>query len=235
MRDFNTNYLPDIFTGTCLETGKFYIYNINNPIDPITGHWRELSADISAWIQTSEVTDSDGNTITTTIVGGIETTVKKDPSGNVIERTGTIGGVTTKTEIDAGGNAHSSVGDKVVSGTKTESKTSTDVDSDGNPVTIVEIIESTPNGTKKIISTETTKPDGGKVVQTETIHGGSDGVDVGAATGLRETTTFDPGGNIVDNKTQDTSYVNGEEELWATEEDIDDLYGSLLGGLGWIL
>ena len=37
--------MPDIFTATCKETGKFYIYNKNNEIDEILGKWRELSLD----------------------------------------------------------------------------------------------------------------------------------------------------------------------------------------------
>ena len=37
--------MPDIFTATCKETGKFYIYNKNNEIDETLGKWRELSLD----------------------------------------------------------------------------------------------------------------------------------------------------------------------------------------------
>ena len=35
--------MPDIFTATCKETGKFYIYNKSNEIDETLGKWRELS------------------------------------------------------------------------------------------------------------------------------------------------------------------------------------------------
>ena len=35
--------MPDIFTATCKETGKFYIYNKNNEVDETLGKWRELS------------------------------------------------------------------------------------------------------------------------------------------------------------------------------------------------
>ena len=37
--------MPDIFTATCKETGKFYIYNKSNEIDETLGKWRELSLD----------------------------------------------------------------------------------------------------------------------------------------------------------------------------------------------
>ena len=37
--------MPDIFTATCKETGKFYIYKKNNEVDETLGKWRELSID----------------------------------------------------------------------------------------------------------------------------------------------------------------------------------------------
>ena len=37
--------MPDIFTATCKETGKFYIYNKNNEVDETLGKWREISID----------------------------------------------------------------------------------------------------------------------------------------------------------------------------------------------
>ena len=37
--------MPDIFTATCKETGKLYIYNKNNEVDETLGKWRELSID----------------------------------------------------------------------------------------------------------------------------------------------------------------------------------------------
>jgi hypothetical protein len=33
--------IPDIFTATCAETGKLYIFNINNEVDETLGKWRE--------------------------------------------------------------------------------------------------------------------------------------------------------------------------------------------------
>ena len=37
--------MPDIFTATCKETGKLYIYNKNNEVDETLGKWREISID----------------------------------------------------------------------------------------------------------------------------------------------------------------------------------------------
>ena len=42
--------MPDIFTATCKETGKFYIYNKNNEIDETLGKWRELSIDSDDYV-----------------------------------------------------------------------------------------------------------------------------------------------------------------------------------------
>ena len=40
--------MPDIFTATCKETGKLYIYNKNNEVDETLGKWRELSGGASS-------------------------------------------------------------------------------------------------------------------------------------------------------------------------------------------
>ena len=42
--------MPDIFTATCKETGKFYIYNKSNEIDETLGKWRELSLDCDDYV-----------------------------------------------------------------------------------------------------------------------------------------------------------------------------------------
>ena len=42
--------MPAIFTETCKETGKFYIYNKNNEVDEILGKWRELSIDSDDYV-----------------------------------------------------------------------------------------------------------------------------------------------------------------------------------------
>ena len=40
---YSPNYLPNLFHTMCEETGKIYVYNVNNDNDPVLGKWRELS------------------------------------------------------------------------------------------------------------------------------------------------------------------------------------------------
>lgn len=42
MVSYSPNYLPNIFHAMCEETGKMYVYNVNNDIDPVLGRWRVL-------------------------------------------------------------------------------------------------------------------------------------------------------------------------------------------------
>lgn len=64
--------MPDIFTATCKETGKLYIYNKSNEIDEILGKWREAggsscncqeetnTVDFSTWSEYSTGIEVDG-------------------------------------------------------------------------------------------------------------------------------------------------------------------------------
>ena len=47
--------MPDIFTATCKETGKFYIYNKNNETDETLGKWRELSLDGADYAKKTDI------------------------------------------------------------------------------------------------------------------------------------------------------------------------------------
>ena len=42
MKNVVDSTLPDIFTATCLETGKLYIYKKDNAVDETLGKWREI-------------------------------------------------------------------------------------------------------------------------------------------------------------------------------------------------
>ena len=42
MVSYSPNYLPNIFHAMCEETGKMYVYNVNNDEDPDLGRWRVL-------------------------------------------------------------------------------------------------------------------------------------------------------------------------------------------------
>ena len=64
--------MPDIFTATCKETGKFYIYNKNNEVNETLGKWREVgvsscdcqeetdTVDFSTWSEYSTGIEVDG-------------------------------------------------------------------------------------------------------------------------------------------------------------------------------
>ena len=66
--------MPDIFTATCKETGKFYIYNKNNEVDETLGKWRELSLDsddyvTKTYVDTELVKKADTDHTHTTVNG----------------------------------------------------------------------------------------------------------------------------------------------------------------------
>lgn len=46
MVSYSPNYLPNLFHAMCEETGKMYVYNINNDIDPVLGKWREYGSGV---------------------------------------------------------------------------------------------------------------------------------------------------------------------------------------------
>ena len=48
MKNFNPNYLSDMYVTCCLEDGCVYVYNVANSVDPTTGKWRMLSGGTSA-------------------------------------------------------------------------------------------------------------------------------------------------------------------------------------------
>lgn len=42
MKDYNENYLPQVFIATCVEDGGIYIFNKGNDVDDTTGKWRKF-------------------------------------------------------------------------------------------------------------------------------------------------------------------------------------------------
>ena len=46
MVSYSPNYLPNLFHTMCEETGKMYVYNVNNDIDPVLGKWREYGSGV---------------------------------------------------------------------------------------------------------------------------------------------------------------------------------------------
>lgn len=58
MKDYNENYLPQVFIATCVEDGCIYIFNKGNLVDDITGKWRKFeggSADLLNYYNKTEV------------------------------------------------------------------------------------------------------------------------------------------------------------------------------------
>ena len=216
--------------------GTIYIKGMSttSTTDPTTGNTTDIFT--LGGITITTVTDGGGNVIsqTTDIPGGITGTTTTDPTTGEITTTGSIGGVTSITATDPSGNQYSKVGDKIVSGTKTDVTTTTTTDANGNPVTTTVTTTQTPNGTKRVTQTDSVDPTSGNTITTvETVSGGSDGVDVGRSDGTITTTETDSTGAVVSTDTGDIAYNNGEKEEFATKKDIDNSYNSILGGLGW--
>lgn len=216
--------------------GTIYIKGMSttSTTDPTTGNTTDVFT--LGGITITTVTDGGGNVIsqTTDIPGGITGTTTTDPTTGETTTTGSIGGVTSITATDPSGNQYSKVGDKIVSGTKTDVTTTTTTDANGNPVTTTVTTTQTPNGTKRVTQTDSVDQTSGNTITTvETVSGGSDGVDVGRSDGTITTTETDSTGAVVSTDTGDIAYNNGEKEEWATESDIDASYSSILGGLSW--
>ena len=58
MKDYNENYLPQVFIATCVEDGCIYIFNKGNSVDDTTGKWRKFeggSADLLNYYNKTEV------------------------------------------------------------------------------------------------------------------------------------------------------------------------------------
>lgn len=216
--------------------GTIYIKGMSttSTTDPTTGNTTDVFT--LGGITITTVTDGGGNVIsqTTDIPGGITGTTTTDPTTGETTTTGSIGGVTSITTTDPSGNQYSKVGDKIVSGTKTDITTTTTTDANGNPVTTTVTTTQTPNRTKRVTQTDSVNPTSGNTITTvEKVHGGSDGIDVGRSDGTITTTETDSTGAVVSTDTGDVAYNNGEKEEWATKKDIDNSYNSILGGLGW--
>lgn len=216
--------------------GAIYIKGMTttSTTDPTTGNTTDVFT--LGGITITTVTDGGGNVIsqTTDIPGGITGTTTTDPTTGEITTTGSIGGVTSITATDPSGNQYSKVGDKIVSGTKTDVSTTTTTDANGNLVTTIVTTTQTPNGTKRVTQTDSVDPTSGNTITTvEKVHGGSDGIDVGRSDGTITTTETDSTGAVVSTDTGDIAYNNGEKEEWATKQDVDNSYSSILGGLGW--
>ena len=175
----------------------------------------------------SGLTQDERDTINN-IVNNISFT--KDPTTGDVESV-EIAGAVIKPTKDAGGNTTSvKIGDVIVSGSETTTTTNSYTDVNGNPVTETTTTVKTSTDTTQTKVTNKINPDNGNSVEvTEVIKGGASGVNVGTASGTKQTVETDGTGSVVSNETKDISYANGVEELWATEDDVNDI----INGFGW--
>jgi len=86
MAAYNENYLPDMFICVNTETGKLYIYNRDNTVDPVLGKWRTFTgADVDVDLAESEdVSYTEPIEITTGVAEDIECTKTVTTVGNEI-------------------------------------------------------------------------------------------------------------------------------------------------------
>lgn len=208
-------------------------YSVTTTTDPGTG---EVTTTIinGGITRVEKKNPTTGETTTTTSIGEVKVEKKDDGSGNTTETT-SLGGAEVKTETDPSGNTSTSIGGKVVSGTKTETATTTTTDpGTGNTITTTVTTTKTPNGTEQKTETTTTDVSTGDVTKVvETLKGGSDGVDVGSASGEKTTTVSDSTGTVTSTSTEDVTYTNGEEDQWLTQEEADKNMEDITSDLGW--
>ena len=144
-----------------------------------------------------------------------------------------IGGAVIKETTDpVTGDTAVKIGDVIVSGKETVTTSSTSTDSNGNPVTETIVTVKTPTGTEQTKTVDSINPDNGNSVNTvEVIKGGSEGINVGSASGTKTTTETD-GTGVVDTKTEDVTYTNGIQDQWMTQEEVDNIINGF-STLGW--
>ena len=145
-----------------------------------------------------------------------------------------IGGAVIKETTDpVTGDTAVKIGDVIVSAKETVTTSSTTTDANGNPVT------KTVTTTKTSVNTEqTTVTDsidsatGNSVNVVETIKGGSNGVNVGSASGTKTTTETDGTGVVVSTEAEDVTYTNGIQDEWMTLSEVNDVIDGF-STLGW--
>ena len=175
----------------------------------------------------SGLTQAERDTINS-IVNNISFT--KDPTTGDVKSVEIAGAVIKPTKDSSGNTTSVKIGDVIVSGSETTTTTNSYTDANGNPVTETTTTVKTSTDTTQTKVTNKINPDNGNNVEvTEVIKGGASGVNVGTASGTKQTVETDGTGSVVSDETKDISYANGVEELWATEDDVNDI----INGFGW--
>ena len=141
-----------------------------------------------------------------------------------------IGGAVIKETTDSNGDTAVKIGDVIVSGKETVTTSSTITDGNGNPVTETTTTVKTPTDTEQTKTTDSIdSATGNSVNVVETIKGGSNGVNVGSASGTKTTTISDSTGVVISSETEDVSYTNGIQDEWMTLSEVNNI----IDGFGW--
>ena len=164
----------------------------------------------------------------------IATNIKfnKNASGDV--ESVLIGGAVIKETTDpVTGDTAVKIGDVIVSGKETVTTSSTTTDASGNPVNTTVTTIKTPTGTEQTKTVDSINPDNGNSIETvEILKGGSEGVNVGSASGTKTTTETDGTGVVISSETEDVTYTNGIQDQWMTQKEVQDIVDGF-STLGW--
>ena len=206
--DFTADQLALLKKFTTSSTDGSLLFN-NDPIAMLTQAERDAITDITTNIK-----------------------FNKDASGDV--ESVLIGGAVIKETTDpVTGDTAVKLGDVIVSGKETVTTTNTSTDGAGNPVTETVVTVKTPTDTEQTKTTDSIdSATGNSVNVVETIKGGSNGVDVGSASGTKTTTITDGTGVVVSTETEDVTYTNGIQDEWMSLSEVNDVIDGF-STLGW--
>ena len=159
-------------------------------------------------------------------------TFNKNASGDV--ESVLIGGAVIKETTDpVTGDTAVKIGDVIVSGKETVTTSSTITDGNGNPVTETTTTVKTSSATEQTTVTNSINPDNGNSIETvEILKGGSEGVNVGSASGTKTTTETDGTGVVISTEVEDVTYTNGIQDQWMTQDEVQDIVDGF-STLGW--
>lgn len=215
---------------TIKKDGTLSLADYSEKKDPVTGEITVTSGGISY------KKDPTTGKITGTTVGGLSigsTSISVPTAGGGTETTvvETVGGTTTTTvtTTDPSGNPIGSTVTQTVGGVTvntTTTTTTTGSDTSGNPTTTTSTTTTTPTGSTTSTTTSTSLPTGGTITEEKKETSGA---------GMTETTTTttetDTTGSVIDTKTE-TEYT-GSDDMFASRDDIDNVYDDIFGDLGW--
>lgn len=153
----------------------------------------------------------------------------KDAIGNLLS-VEVNGAVISQTTNPVTGDTTIKIGDIIVSGKETVTTSSTTTDVNGNPVTKTVTTTKTSVNTEQTTVTNSINPDNGNSIETvEILKGGSEGVNVGSASGTKTTTETDGTGVVISSEAEDVTYINGIQDEWMTLSEVNNI----IDGFGW--